>query len=92
MFDSSINAINNSLKNQAFVAQNIANLNTKGYSKMSFENQNTSSTQFTQNVSNDVDLSKQLVNSNLNLIDLAANVKVLKSQNKMFGYLLDITI
>ncbi len=92
MFDYSINAINNSLRKQSIVAQNIANLNTNGYSKLSIDNQNTSLTQVTQKILNSVCVSKQLVNSNLNLIDLSANVGVLKSQNKMLGYLLDISI
>lgn len=92
MFDVSINAIQNSLLKQAIVAQNVANLNTTGYHEIDLNNANIALKGNLKNTPNNVNLVNQLVYSKLNLIDLKANINVLKSQNKMLGYILDINI
>jgi flagellar basal body rod protein FlgB len=92
MFNVSINAIQNSLSKQAIISENVANLNTKGYQEIDLNNKNATYIQTSKSSPNNVNLANQLVYSNINVIDLKANVDVLKSQNKMLGYLLDINI
>ncbi|OSS41699.1 hypothetical protein DESAMIL20_1252 [Desulfurella amilsii] len=92
MFNANINAIQNTLLKQTIVTQNVANLNTKGYQEIDLNNKNTAYAQTSKSTPNNVNLASQLVYSNLNAIGLKANVDVLKSQNKMLGYLLDMNI
>lgn len=91
IFNTTISAIQNVFKTQSAIAENIANLNTKDYKEKDI-NQALYRKTNNSNQRNSVDLSKQIVYSNLNLISLEANVSVLKSQNKMLGSLLDINI
>ncbi|WP_291492293.1 flagellar basal body protein [Desulfurella sp.] len=92
MFCTTVNAIENSLAKQDIIAFNVANLNTKGYKEIDSNNYNHKIVKTSKNNQNNVDLTKQIVYLNVNLIDLKANVAVLKSQNKMLGSLIDLKI
>lgn len=92
MFSITVNAIGNILAKQGIIAFNVANLNTKGYKEIDLNNKKHKIAMTSDNNQNNVNLTKQIVYSNMNLIDLKANVAVLKSQNKMLGSLIDLKI
>ncbi len=72
-------------------ANNIANINTDGFtpSQTTFINTNTNVTAVTSSNSH-VSLAQDLVGNTIAVNSVAANVAGIQAQNKMFGSLLDI--
>lgn len=95
MFGATLSAIDDALLRQSVSAYNVANLNTNGFSEkevVSTDKRFSIQDSIVTNKSNpnNLDLAKQIVNSNLSVVELGANVAQLKAQNKMIGSLLNI--
>jgi len=98
--NASISGILNAFKREDITAQNVANLNTKGYKAKYVANQasedggvngvvKTDNNQAAKN-GNNVGLAQEMINNINNLDQEKANINVLRSQNKMIGSLIDI--
>ncbi|AHF97986.1 MAG: flagellar basal body protein [Desulfurella sp.] len=103
MFLTSISGLNDASIRQDVTASNIANLNSKNYKQLNVtsmtlpNNKGVTQTIIQSNTpsnlnGNNVDLTSQIVNLNLNSITYKANTKAIQAQNQMLGSLLNIKI
>ncbi len=99
--NTSLTGIKNAFYRQDVMANNIANINTKGYKQVNVVNETlkgggvrgkafVSKAPATHNKGNNVNLVGQTVNQINNVNQEKANVNVLRAQNEMIGSLIDI--
>ena len=99
-FNTALSGIQTALIREDVSANNVANINTRGFSQtdalqtaMSPAGVRISGLRSTPNSpsqDSNTDLAKEMVNQVINKEDVAANVKVIQTQDKMMGALLDI--
>jgi flagellar hook protein FlgE len=99
-FDAATSGIKTVITREEVSANNVANISTRGFSQtdalqtdMSPAGVRISSLRTTPNsksLDSNTDLNKEMVNQVINKNELAANVKVIQTQDKMMGALLDI--
>ena len=99
-FDAATSGIKTVITREEVSANNVANISTRGFSQTDALQTNMSpvgvrisglrSTPNTESQDSNTDLTKEMVNQVINKNELAANVKVIQTQDKMMGALLDI--
>jgi len=98
--NAAISGIRVSLARQDSTAHNIANMSTPGFEQMNTQQAEMSTggvrvtgTTRTPNpdpTTSGTDLAQQMVNMDINKTELTANIKVIKTQDKMIGDLIDL--
>ena len=98
--NTSLSGIRNAFERQDVTANNIANINTKNYKARDVLNKEVKnggveaaikkSTETPNKNGNNVNLTREIVNQINNINQEKTNINVLKSQNEMFGSLIDI--
>jgi flagellar hook protein FlgE len=99
-FDAATSGIKTVITREEVSANNVANISTRGFSQTDALQTDMSpagvrisglrSTPNTESQDSNTDLTKEMVNQVINKNELAANVKVIQTQDKMMGALLDI--
>lgn len=99
-FNAAVSGIKTAITREDVSANNVANINTRGFSQTDALQTDMSPagvrisglrrTLNTRSQDSNTDLAKEMVNQVVNKNDLTANVKVIQTQDKMMGALLDI--
>jgi flagellar basal body rod protein FlgG len=98
--DAATSGIKTVIAREEVSANNVANISTRGFSQTDALQTNMSpagvkisslrTTPNSESLDSNTDLTKEMVNQVINKNELAANVKVIQTQDKMMGALLDI--